>query len=302
MKEAVAFSPGHITGLFQICDQSTDPLSKGSRGAGVSIDLGVTTKVRIEHSLKASFKITINGQVTKTAEVSEYVLSSFLSKVGGKYRVFVDHEVGVPIGSGFGSSGAGALSLSLALDNVFDLRMSLVKISQIAHIADIECKTGLGTVIGETYGGVEIRVKAGAPGVGELRQIPVNGDYAVACLNFAPISKRNVLTDKRLRKRINMFGGELVDELINDPTPRSFMTLSRRFAEHVGLISNRMHNIFNEADKDGITCSMAMLGENLFTVAERDSLKGLLKIFYKHAPSEHNIIMAGIDFKGVRLL
>ena len=43
MTEATAFSPGHITGLFQVFDQSEDPLLQGSRGAGVSITQGVTT-------------------------------------------------------------------------------------------------------------------------------------------------------------------------------------------------------------------------------------------------------------------
>jgi pantoate kinase len=302
LKETVAFSPGHITGLFQICDQSADPLSKGSRGAGVSTKLGVTTKVQIEPSIKTSFKITINGEMTKSAILSEYVLKTFLSRVKGKHRILVEHQAGVPIGSGFGTSGAGALSLGLALNEVFNLNLSQVQIGQIAHVAEIECKTGLGTVIGETYGGFEIRIKAGAPGVGELRQIPINDDYAIACLNFAPISKRDILTNETHRDRINMVGGKLVDELIKDSTPNCFMALSRRFAEHVGLISLRLRNVLNETDREGITCSMAMFGENLFAVADHDSLKRLTKIFHEHAQCENNVIVSEIDFKGARLL
>ena len=302
MKEVVAFSPAHITGLVEICDYNEEPLFKGSRGAGVSIEKGVTTSVSIEPSSKPLFKISINKQDTKSAEVSEYVLQVFLTKIEDKYRILVNHEVEVPIGSGFGSSGAAALSLSLALNEIFDLNLSMIQIAQIAHIADVECRTGLGTVIAETYGGLEIRVKPGAPGIGELKQIPINVNCSVACLNFAPISKRSVLTDNKLRERINMFGGKLIDELIKDSTPNNFMRLSRRFAEHIGLISERMRKILNEADREGITCSMAMFGETLFALVEYDSLERLLKIFHKYTVSKQNVIVSGIDLKGIRLL
>jgi len=302
LKEAAAFSPAHITGLVEICDYNAEPLFNGSRGAGVSIEKGVTTNVRVESSSKLSFKISINNKETKSAEVSEHVIQVFLSKIENKYRIIVNHDVEVPIGSGFGSSGAAALSLYLALNKIFDLNLSMIQTAQIAHIADVECRTGLGTVIAETYGGLEVRVKPGAPGIGDLKQIPINGNCSVACLNFAPISKRSVLTDNKLRERINMFGGKLIDELIKDSTSNNFMRLSRQFAEHIGLISVRMRKILNEADREGITCSMAMFGETLFALVEYDSLERLLKIFHKDTLYKHSIIVSGIDFKGIRLL
>jgi pantoate kinase len=41
MVTATAYAPGHLTGLFQICDHPKDPLMKGARGSWVSLDLGV---------------------------------------------------------------------------------------------------------------------------------------------------------------------------------------------------------------------------------------------------------------------
>lgn len=302
MKEAAAFSPAHITGFFQICDESADLLLKGSRGAGFSIDRGVTTKVSVEAAPKTSFTVKINGQASKSAEVSEYVLNAILPQVDGKYRILIEHEAEVPIGAGFGTSGAGALSLSLALDEVFDLDLPRVKLAQVAHAAEVECKTGLGTVIAEACGGLEIRVKPGAPGVGEVQQIPFDADYVSVCLPFTPISKKGVLTSEVLRSRINAFDGKLVEELAAQPTPESFMRLSRRFAEHVGLISERLRKILDETDEADIVCSMAMFGENLFTLVKQDSLNGLLRIFRRYAPSENDIIVAHIDLKGARVL
>lgn len=300
MKEVVAFSPGHITGLFQICDQPAEVLLKGSRGAGVSITRGVTTSVRVERATKTSFEIRINGQVTGSAPVSEHVVKKLLALAGGNYKIAAAHEVGVPIGSGFGSSGAGALSLALALNEALSLGLSREEAAQVAHVAEVECKTGLGTVIAETYGGLEIRVKPGAPGIGEIRQIPISDDYLVACLNFGPISTKRVLSDGDIRERINRYGGRLVDELIRRPKPQSFMALSRDFAEHIGLISSRMREVLTEADEIGLPCSMAMLGESIFSLAKQDEVQKLLRIFRRHASSEGDVIVAEIDFDGAR--
>ncbi len=302
MGESAAFSPGHITGIFRIHDKPEDPLKKGSWGAGVSLAKGVTTTVNTRNSSRNSFQIRINGKTTKSAKVSERVINDFLSHTKKKSRIIVDHDVKIPIGSGFGSSGAGALGLALAVNEALSCEFSHIEAVQIAHIAEVECKTGLGTVIAEASGGLEIRTKPGGPGVGELRNIPVKNDYAVACLSFGPISTGEVLTSEKFRQRINEFGGELLDRLIAEPKPHLFMDLSRKFAEHVGLISPRIKNLFTEADSRGLTCSMAMLGETVFSLVKTDSLENLLKIFHRHAPSEQNIIISEIDFQGARLL
>ena len=302
MKAFAAFSPGHITGLFQVCDEAEDPLLKGSRGAGVSITRGVVTKVRIERSPKASFEIRINGNGVESAKVSECVINTLLPFAGGNYRILVDHNVNVPIGSGFGSSGAGALSLALALNEAFRLGLSRVEAAQVAHIAEVRCRTGLGTVIAETFGGLEIREKPGAPGVGEVKRIPIDDDYVVACLKFGPMSTKEALTDERLRQQINNLGGKLVDELIARPKPSNFMNFSRSFAEGVGLISKRTRKVLEETDSRSLACSMTMFGECLFSLVRRDTIRELLEIFRRHALSEDNIIVAEIDHEGARPL
>jgi len=302
MKEFTAFSPGHITGLFQICDEAKDPLLKGSRGAGVSITRGVVTKVRIERAPKTSFEIRINGNGVESARVSECVINALLPVAGGNYRILVNHDINVPVGSGFGSSGAGALSLALALNEAFRLGLSRVEAAQVAHIAEVKCKTGLGTVIAETFGGLEMRKKPGAPGVGEIKHISIDDDYVVACLKFGSMSTKEALTDEGLRQQINGLGGKLVDELIARPKPANFMNFSRSFAEGVGLISKRMRKVLEEADGRGLTCSMTMFGECLFSLVRRDAVKELLEIFRRHTLSEDSVIVAEIDHEGARLL
>ncbi|MDG6222955.1 MAG: GHMP kinase [Candidatus Bathyarchaeota archaeon] len=302
LREVSAFSPAHISGFFQIFNESLDPLFNGSRGAGVSLKLGVTTKVTVQKSAKDFLEIKINGKVTKSAEVSKIVVDSFNCLLKENYKILVDHEINVPMGAGYGSSGAGALSLALALNEALQLRLSTVEAAQIAHTAEVQCKTGLGSVIAETVGGLEIREKPGAPGVGKITKIPVSDQYVVACLFFGPISTKTSLSNPELCRQINDLGGKLVDELIKRPEPSVFMNFSRKFAEGVGLISERMRKVLVEVDAINTVCSMNMFGECIFSLVKKDSVEELLKIFYKHNPSRDRVFVSEIDPEGARVL
>ena len=303
MKEARAFSPCHITGFFQIFDQQANSLYAGSRGAGVSLSRGVTTIIKVRKALKNSVKIRINGFASNSAEVSRHVVNAYLSrfKQMENIEITVEHHFEVPTGTGFGTSGAAALSLALALNDVFSLGMSKMESAQIAHIAEVQCKTGLGTVIAEASGGLEVRVKPGAPGIGEIEHVPVPKDYTVACLTYGSLSTKRILANEKTRKRINEFGGKLVDRLIEEPNVTNFMKFSRQFAEHVGLITEKIKRVLNAAEKANLVCSMPMFGESAFTLIEQESLEEVLKIFRKYG-SNKRIIVSRIDFDGARTL
>lgn len=299
---AEAFSPCHITGFFQIDDKSKDPLYVGSRGSGLSIKEGVKTKVKVERNSKPRYQINING-VPTDFEVSERLINMYISRFEDikNFRILVDHEVNVPIGAGLGTSGAAALGLSLALNDLFELGMSRVEAAQLAHIAEVECKTGLGTVIAETYGGFEIRVKAGAPGLGEIIQAPVPRDSAVFCLIFGPLSTKGLLTDNDVCRRVNMLGGKLVDEMVKDPNLHNFMKFSRMFSDHVGLMSSEVIKIFKIMDEAGFIMSMPMFGDGVFTVCRDDLVEDILCILHDHK-FNGNIILSEIDFDGARII
>jgi len=123
----------------------------------------------------------------------------------------------------------------------------------------------------------------------------------VACLAFGPLSTRKFLTDKATRTRINRFGGKLTNELATKPTVTNFMKLSRQFAEHLGLITEKVRSALNAMDQTGIVCSMPMFGESIFTVTEEENVKQILQVFHEHCPNGETII-SKIDEKGARLL
>ncbi|MCP8304406.1 MAG: hypothetical protein H3Z50_02920 [archaeon] len=300
--EASAFSPSHITGFFEIVDEPSEPVLKGSRGAGVSLSKGVKTHVKIEESFSPKLEVNVNGKVLNSTQLTRHVMDVFLPQGDRRYSIIIDHEMQVPMGSGFGSSGACALSLSMAINEALGMGLSKIEAARIAHVAEVECKTGLGTVIAETYGGFEVRVKAGAPGIGEIEQVPVGNYYSVVCLNFGPISTKKVLNDGNSRIRINEAGRGLTSRLMKEPSPENFMKLSRGFAVSLNIFTERMKNVLNEVDEYGFTCSMAMIGEALFSFMKTHEAEELAKIFHKHARSEKDVIFCSIDTKGARLL
>ncbi len=176
-----------------------------------------------------------------------------------------------------------------------------MEVAQIAHVAEVECKTGLGTVIAETFGGVEIRTKQGAPGVGGITQLPVTRDTMVACLTLGPMSTKESLANPITREHVNRFGGDLIQKLVEKPDLAGFLKFSRQFAEAVGLITDRVRRVLNATDAAGFVCSMPMFGEAAFTLVERDLIDNLLKILQEYK-SEGTVVVSEIDFDGARLL
>ncbi|MCP8313580.1 MAG: hypothetical protein H3Z53_04310 [archaeon] len=300
--EASTFSPSHITGFFEIVNEQSEPVLKGSRGAGICLSKGVKTYVKIIESPNPKLEVFINGRTLESAQLTRYVIDAFLPKSDEKYSFFVNHDAQVPVGSGFGSSGACALGLSLALNEALGNGLSKVEAASIAHKAEIECKTGLGTVTAETYGGFEVRVKAGAPSIGEIKQIPIGNDYLVVCLSLGPISTKAILSNESLRNRVNEAGKGLVDRLMAEPSPENFMILSREFSDSLNIFTDRMKKVLNEVDDNGFKCSMAMIGETIFSLTKKSEAEELVKIFHKNARSNGYVISCSIDKEGARLL
>jgi len=300
MGEASAYAPGHLTGFFKICTEAEDPLRKGARGAGVSISQGVTTRVRAKEAERPEHAIRINGRVIEGAIVSENVLGRMLASVDEPMAVWVDHDIKIPPGAGFGSSGSGALTLALALNEVLGLELSKIEAAQVAHLAELECGTGLGSVFAAFVGGFGALVEAGGPGYGRSVRYDRSEELSVAYLHFGPMPTKEALGDPGLRRKINEFGGRFVDEFSRDITPSRFMELSRRFTEHVGITTPRLRSVLDAADNAGVPCTMAMFGEVLFSLVSRDEAEGITD-FYRRAAPGHEVNALPVDDVGARV-
>ena len=294
---AKAFSPGHITGFFEIPHGSYSHfLHKGSKGAGFSIDRGIATTAYVYESAKTDYRISINGIQTGNAEVSSWVVEEYLKLADRPYFVNVDHDVGIPVGFGLGSSGAAALSLSYALNEALDIGLSRTEAAQIAHHAEIACKTGLGTVIAEFAGGFEIRTGAGAPGIGSVTKIDLE-NYKAVVLCLAPISTKSFLTSRM--DEINGLGGIMLSKLSVSRSVDDFLTMSREFAGTLGLTEDRCKEPMAALKSRGIESSVALLGQTVFTLVPRamakearDAIKGF----------GGTLLVCNIDGNGARVL
>jgi pantoate kinase len=300
--QALAFAPGHITGFFEICDQPDDILQKGSRGAGVCIAQGIKTRVSIKPTTQNYIEIQINGEKMNSALVSYEVADKFLSKIQKNYNLQVEHETEIPIGCGLGASGAASLSLAIALNKVLKTKKTVVDAAQIAHIAEIKYKTGLGTVLGQTKGGLEIRKEPGGPGFGVIDSLSIKKDYRVVCIIFDKISTKKILINRKIREKINQYGNKALKSFLKRPNINKFMEVSRDFAESVGLLSSRLRKLIDIEDKQGFICSQAMFGETLFSIVKESDVAKLIETFRGAAPVPHWIINAAVDNEGARLL
>jgi len=301
MKTITAFAPAHITGIFHV-HRDPDPLKQGSRGAGVCLKLGVYTAVKAVKALRWRVKIRINRKLAE-AEVSRAVVKAFMNIAPEAYDLSIDHAVEVPIGAGYGSSGAGALSLALALNEALKLDLSYIEAAQIAHIAEIECKTGLGTVLAETAGGVEVRVKPGAPGIGEVKQIPARPNEKVVSVYLGPLSTRPFLEDEELQRRLDEISAPLMEKLLQNPTLENFLVLSRMFSDGLDLYTPRMVESLKELNHNRLgVFSMNMFGDALFTVVGADRLHEFLSNLERVRINPWRVIVSDVDYEGARLI
>jgi pantoate kinase len=299
MGTVTAFAPGHLTGLFQICDQAANPLHKGARGSGVSLDLGVYTTVTTKPSDATSWTIKINGKQTNGAFVSENVLSKFAPNIKPQ-AITVEHHVETPIVAGFGSSGGGALSLALAVNEATGAGYNELKAAQIAHVAEIESGTGLGSVFAAVRGGMGVLTKPGAPGVGDAVSYPDQSRHRVVYLYYGPIPTKEALRNPALRAKINELGGKYVDDLTKERDAEKFMRLSRMFTEHVGLVTPKLRKVFDTMDAAGYTFTMAMFGEVAFTVVQKEKAVEAAMLLEVSFPGCEAVVV-GIDEEGARV-
>ena len=300
--EATAFCPAHITGFFKAhLDNNQSNLENlGSMGAGFSIKQGVTTRVKIntKDNQESNFRITTKGYKSDKTDVSESVLNEFL-KLGEFSNEFFDieHEISIPVGYGLGSSGAVALSLSFALDQALQTKLDKKIIGQIAHNAEINCKTGLGDVLASFHGGFEIRVKPGAPGIGNVEKI-VTDKISIIMICFSPISTNKFLKERL--SQINGLGGKMVNRLLESKNYEHFQDMSLEFAKYVDVMTPRMQKLVNELSENNIKCGIALFGETVFSMIPKENEDEVLKIVKKY--SDGIVIKSELDNVGARVL
>ena len=295
-----AFCPSHITGFFEIPDQNNslnknnkDFLYYGSKGAGFSLTKGVTTELSIYKSQNNDFQISLNRSLVNNLEVSKWVVQYYLNNFNlPSYFIDINHFVEVPIGYGLGTSGAAALSLSYALNKSLGLGLTKEQAAQIAHVAEISCKTGLGTVIAEFYGGLEIRTSFGAPGIGKVTKIKIDNYKAIVlCIN--PILTKLVLSN--YSNNANKLGSSMIEQLLLTKDVKSFLSMAHKFADNLELTKGACERPIQELNRLGFDSSVALFGQTIFTLVKSEHVSQVASILKRFSGT---LIISDVDNKG----
>ena len=252
-----AFSPGNISCIFMICYNS-EPALMHSLGVGFTTDKGVV----VDTTESRKTEIVFNN---KTIDF-QTLISALRMLTEKPVRVVIDSEL--PLGCGFGLSGACTLATVLAVNNLFLLGKSEEEMAMIAHIAEVRNSTGLGDIAGQFNGGFLMKTKSGNPLAVERLNVK---EKAVYYKVFGALHTKSILKDKVLVRKINLAGDYALEKIkqIKTPTLSEIIRISREFAEKSELLkSPEVINQIREIEESGGNASMIMLGNAVYSDVE----------------------------------
>lgn len=247
-ERATAFVPGHVTAFFSPHPAEEAPAA-GSRGAGLTLTDGVEVTVSEGEGL------IVDGDAVEVDPV-ERVLDAL------DVEADVAIETDLPIGAGFGVSGAAALGTALAANATFDCGRSENDLVQIAHVAEVEAGTGLGDVVAQARGGLPIRLEPGAPGYGRLDAVPAI--TRVEYVSFGELSTIDVLEGDT--SGLTEAGERALTTLERNPRLSTLIAAAQEFTKDAGLLVPEVAEAIDAVEEAGGDASMAMLGRTVYAL------------------------------------
>ncbi|MFW6152771.1 MAG: pantoate kinase [Halobacteriota archaeon] len=242
---ATAFAPGHLTLLFSVI-RGDEPRATGSRGAGVNIDAGVRTTV------SPGDGTTYNG-----ASIDLEPVDRVLDAIG--VDAAVDIESPLPLGAGFGASGAATLATAIAANAAFDCAASENELIAHAHVAEVKSGTGLGDVVAQARGGVPLRLEPGPPPVGRLDGIPARG--RVEYLVLGEVETRQVLAGDVAH--LSRAGERALTSVTASPTLDRLFEAGWGFSREAGLVDAELEAVVEAVHDAGGLAAIGHLGRTV---------------------------------------
>ncbi|MBI3888115.1 hypothetical protein HY310_03555 [Candidatus Microgenomates bacterium] len=234
----------------------------GSYGVGFTLNEGVC--VDVSKSVKT--KIIFNNQKINFPTVKS--VAEKLAK-GKKERLRISIKSKLPLGCGFGLSGASALAAAYAANNLLKLNLPNKELAIIAHTAEVENKTGLGDVVNQYYGGFCLKQKPSSHFI--VKKLPIN-NADVYCTHFSRLSTSSIIANPKLKNGINKSASialNKIQHLIKNNNNIQFgniIKISKEFALNSGLLNDKktIKTIGNIEENNG-NASMIMLGNAVFS-------------------------------------
>lgn len=267
------YVPSHITGFF-VPYFSDDCLKTGSTGAGVTLSLGLNTKINVYNG-NGKVKVKLNGKkMTPSTNPISFKCLNIIKERYPKFitnkDIFIEQESDVPVGSGYGTSASAVLGICFSLKDLVNI--SVKDCIRIAHEAEVKNLSGLGDVVAEVKGGVEIRKTPGVEGI--IENIPATG-LKVLSVSLGIKKTGSVLGNQDKIKIIEKCGTKLLKKLVNEPTVEKMMECSKKFTYKTGILSSEILDLIEVISEiNSYNASGIMIGEGAFTfIREEDEKK-----------------------------
>lgn len=265
---ARAFAPGNISCVFKVIPH-TDPARMHSLGMGFTVKEGVEVTVSEHHETEVLF----NGERINFPTVGAVV--NRLTQNSGITGITVDITSPLPLGCGFGLSGAAALATAYALNELLTLHKDREKLAMTAHIAEVENRTGLGDVCSQYHGGCLVKLKEGSPLTAD--RLPIT-EQPIYYRYFGPIQTSEVLGNREQTTRINRAADVALRTLqtLTSAKPNADLfnacfAVSKQFSVESGLLSDaRVIDTIAGIEAEGGVASMIMLGNGVFSTHSFD--------------------------------
>ena len=259
MNSAKAFAPANISCIFKIY-QHKNPKWMGSYGVGFTLNEGVIVEV----SRAKRNEIIFNG----VSIMFPTVISVIKKLTKEKMRVNIKSKL--PLGCGFGLSGASALASAYAINDLLRLKKSKKELAVIAHTAEVENKSGLGDVVNQFYGGFCIKSRPSS--YFRVEKLPL-GNIDVYCRHFGRISTKSIITNAKIRNKINNAADSSLNKIQNltkynknKMKFKDIICISKEFAANSGLLKDKKTiETIKSIEKNGGNASMIMLGNSVFS-------------------------------------
>ena len=256
MDQVRAFAPGNISGAFKIIYHE-DTAKMHSLGTGFTIKEGVVGTV---------FRDSLTTVLFNEEKIHFPTVVAVLRKLTSQ-PMRIEITSPLPLGCGFGLSGASALVAAYAVNALLGLGKSESELAMIAHIAEVENRTGLGDVCAQYHGGCLVKLREGHPL--DARQLPVQA-LPIFYKYFSPIRTSDVLENVEQRARINNAADEALRRLEiftkSDTVDFSdYVGVAKAFAINSGLLTDtNVQRVIKEIETNRGVASMIMLGNAVF--------------------------------------
>ncbi len=304
MWRAYARIPAALSSIFspKILDgdkQRTNPDQIGARGGGFAFEDGVETWVSIEENSEEVTRIIVNGgELDFPPSREAATVLRHITGVSG--TIHIKHEIRVPIGTGFGTSAAGAMGVLLAGSLAAGRPITMNEAIKQTHYIELRCKTGLNSEIGATLSGLVLVLREGSPDNALIDVLPLPPRCKLIALVAGPLKTPEILADVERLRHIERIGDAKLSEILDNPTVENFLQKSREFAEATELATSDVKAMFREFAKlPVIGYAQNMLGRAVHALVYEDELEYVIRILKEKFPNHHLIVSGFGD--GVKL-